>query len=92
MSQLHFYYKLIKRFFSSQFVILELRKQARQLENDIDVNLVAFSKLGVSSGSSQFSSENVPLINSDDMFDTLSMELQQMLKKVFIIKYMCLYS
>ncbi|XP_047033294.1 Golgi SNAP receptor complex member 1 isoform X2 [Helicoverpa zea] len=59
----------------------ELRKQARLLENDIDVKLVAFSKLGVSSGSAGLSSESVPLINSDDMFDTLSMELQQLLNK-----------
>lgn len=59
-----------------------MRKQARTLENDIDVKLVAFSKLGVSSGSSGLSSESVPLINSDDMFDTMSMELQQLLNKV----------
>lgn len=59
-----------------------MRKQARTLENDIDVKLVAFSKLGVSSGSTGLSSESVPLINSDDMFDTMSMELQQLLNKV----------
>lgn len=59
-----------------------MRKQARLLENDIDVKLVAFSKLGVSSGSAGLSSESVPLINSDDMFDTMSMELQQLLNKV----------
>ncbi|CAH2051848.1 unnamed protein product, partial [Iphiclides podalirius] len=60
----------------------DLRKQARHLENDIDVKLVAFSKLGVSSGSSSLSSETVPLINSDDMFDTMSMEIQQLLNKL----------
>lgn len=60
----------------------EVRKQARLLENDIDVKLVAFSKLGVSSASSGLSSESVPLINSDDIFDTMSMELQQLLNKV----------
>ncbi|XP_045770280.1 Golgi SNAP receptor complex member 1 [Maniola jurtina] len=60
----------------------EVRKQARTLENDIDVKLVAFSKLGVSSSSSGLSSESVPLINSEDMFDTLSMELQQLLNKL----------
>ncbi|CAK1541519.1 unnamed protein product [Leptosia nina] len=63
----------------------ELRKQARQLENDIDLKLVAFSKLGVSSGSSSLSSESMPLINTDDMFDTLSMELQQLLNKLLAI-------
>ncbi|KAJ2942904.1 hypothetical protein O0L34_g15093 [Tuta absoluta] len=60
----------------------ELRKQARHLENDIDVKLVAFSKLGVSSGPSSLNSESVPLINSDDMFDTMSMELEQLLNKL----------
>lgn len=59
-----------------------MRKQARLLENDIDVKLVAFSKLGVSSANTGLSSESVPLINSDDMFDTMSMELQQLLNKV----------
>ncbi|KAM3963942.1 golgi SNAP receptor complex member Gos28 [Aphomia sociella] len=60
----------------------ELRKQARLLENDIDVKLVAFSKLGISTTSSSLSSETVPLINSEDMFDTMSMELQQLLNKL----------
>ncbi|CAK1580591.1 unnamed protein product [Parnassius mnemosyne] len=61
------------------------RKQARHLENNIDMKLVAFSKLGVTSGSSSLSSETVPLINSDDMFDTMSMELQQLLNKLSAI-------
>ncbi|CAG9559376.1 unnamed protein product [Danaus chrysippus] len=60
----------------------DVRKQARILENDIDVKLVAFSKLGVSSGTSGLNSETMPLINSEDMFDTMSMELQQLLSKL----------
>ncbi|XP_004926885.1 Golgi SNAP receptor complex member 1 [Bombyx mandarina] len=60
----------------------ELRRQARTLENDIDVKLVAFSKLGISSGSANINSETAPLINSDDMFDTMSMELQQLLNQL----------
>ncbi|XP_047537991.1 Golgi SNAP receptor complex member 1 [Vanessa atalanta] len=60
----------------------DVRKQARLLENDIDVKLVAFSKLGMSSTSSSLSPETAPLINSDDMFDTMSMELQQLLNKL----------
>lgn len=63
-------------------IISELRKQARLLENDIDVKLVGFSKLGISPSTSRLSSEAVPLINSDDMFDTMSMEIQQLLNKV----------
>ncbi|XP_026333098.1 Golgi SNAP receptor complex member 1 [Hyposmocoma kahamanoa] len=62
----------------------DLRKQARLLENDIDVKLVGFSKLGVSS-TAGLSAESVPLINSDDMFDTMSMELQQLLNKLSAI-------
>lgn len=64
------------------FSFPELRKQARILENDIDVKLVAFSKLGAGSAASGLSSESVPLLNSEDMFDTMSMELQQLLNKV----------
>lgn len=69
------------------FFISELRRQARTLENDIDVKLVAFSKLGISSGSANINSETAPLINSDDMFDTMSMELQQLLNQVIVIIY-----
>lgn len=46
------------------------------------MKLVAFSKLGVSPSTSGLSGESAPLINSDDMFDTMSMELQQLLIKV----------
>lgn len=67
------------------FLSSELRKQARLLENDIDVKLVAFSKLGATPSTSGFSLESVPLINSEDMFDTLSMELQQLLNKVLLL-------
>ncbi|VVC90473.1 Golgi SNAP receptor complex member 1 [Leptidea sinapis] len=59
----------------------ELRKQARALENDIDIKLVGFSKLGMSS-SSPLSSESEPLINADDMFDNMTMELQQLLNRL----------
>ncbi|KAL4711847.1 hypothetical protein ACJJTC_006016 [Scirpophaga incertulas] len=60
----------------------DLRKQARLLENDIDMKLVAFSKLGMSSAVTGLNSEAMPLINSEDMFDTMSMELQQLLNKL----------
>ncbi|XP_047999143.1 Golgi SNAP receptor complex member 1 isoform X2 [Leguminivora glycinivorella] len=46
------------------------------------MKLVAFSKLGISPVTSSLSSESVPLINSEDMFDTMSMELQQLLNKL----------
>lgn len=63
-------------------IFSELRKQARLLENDIDMKLVAFSKLSISSNATSIDSEIAPLINSDDMFDTMSMEIQQLLNKV----------
>lgn len=54
------------------------------------MKLVGFSKLGVSS-TAGLSAESVPLINSDDMFDTMSMELQQLLNKV-LKAYINLYT
>lgn len=61
-----------------------LRKQARTLENEIDLKLVAFSKIGA--GSSSISSGNSaadtsPLLG-EHVFDSLSAEIEQMLDKV----------
>lgn len=76
----------------------DLRKQARQLENEIDLKLVSFSKLGTSyaSGDRQNSNTNFgdksPLLPTtqsqqpnrpnDYMFETMSMEIQQLLTKL----------
>lgn len=66
----------------------ELRRQARQLENEIDLKLVSFSKLGTSYGSPEFRNENndtVPLLsstNSDHMFETMALEIEQLLSKL----------
>ena len=43
--QWHFSVREI-RFVSSFLIVAELRKQACQLENEIDLKLVSFSKLG----------------------------------------------
>ena len=50
----------------------DLRKRARQLENEIDIKLIAFSKLATSYGSSanrstsgDSSSDTVPLLSGD---------------------------
>lgn len=59
---------------------LVLRKQARKLENDIDMKLVAYSKIGTSTMPSG-SSDTAPLLN-EHVFDSLSMEIEQMLEKV----------
>lgn len=69
-----------------------LRKQARQLENEIDLKLVAFSKIGAGSNSSTNSTSNsivgsnngsdsAPLLG-EHIFDSLSEEIAQKLEKV----------
>ncbi|EDW24837.1 GL24358 [Drosophila persimilis] len=63
-----------------------LRKQARSLENEIDLKLVAFSKIGAGSGgssgiSNSSSADTSPLLG-DLVFDSLSEEIEQMLEKL----------
>ncbi|KAI9584820.1 Golgi SNAP receptor complex member 1 [Glossina fuscipes] len=61
-----------------------LRKQARQLENEIDMKLVAFGKIGAN-GSSPIghssSTDTSPLLG-ESMFDSLSTEIEQKLDKL----------
>ena len=58
-----------------------LRKQARALENDIDLKLVTFSKLGTNYSRAQSQeSDKQPLLNSDDTgLDSLQSEIDSML-------------
>ncbi|XP_039222894.1 Golgi SNAP receptor complex member 1 isoform X2 [Crotalus tigris] len=69
----------------------DLRKQARQLENELDLKLVSFSKLctSYSHGSSQDgrrdSSDTTPLLNGssqDRMFEAMAVEIEQLLGKL----------
>ncbi|XP_018318423.1 Golgi SNAP receptor complex member 1, partial [Agrilus planipennis] len=62
----------------------DLRKQARQLECEIDLKLVAFNKLaaGVKTSHTHGSSDTVPLLSEEDTFDTMAMEIQQLLNKL----------
>ncbi|XP_030759621.1 Golgi SNAP receptor complex member 1 [Sitophilus oryzae] len=62
----------------------DLRKQARHLENEVDLKLVAFSKLGagIKSPHNAASSDSVPLLSSDDTFEAMSEEIEQMLNKL----------
>uniref|UniRef100_A0AAR2JCE3 Golgi SNAP receptor complex member 1 n=1 Tax=Pygocentrus nattereri TaxID=42514 RepID=A0AAR2JCE3_PYGNA len=68
----------------------DLRKQARQLENELDLKLVSFSKLCTSYSSSRDgrrgdSSDTTPLLNNstqDRMFETMSVEIEQLLAKL----------
>ncbi|XP_009987030.1 PREDICTED: Golgi SNAP receptor complex member 1, partial [Tauraco erythrolophus] len=67
----------------------DLRKQARQLENELDLKLVSFSKLCTSSSSARDgrrdSSDTTPLLNGssqDRMFETMAVEIEQLLGKL----------
>ncbi|XP_026138025.1 Golgi SNAP receptor complex member 1 isoform X2 [Carassius auratus] len=68
----------------------DLRKQARQLENELDLKLVSFSKLCTSYSSSRDgrrgdSSDTAPLLSNstqDRMFETMSVEIEQLLAKL----------
>lgn len=61
----------------------DLRKQARKLENEIDQKLVSFSKLGVGPlGVYRNSSDTEPLLSSEHMFESQSMEIEQLLAKL----------
>uniref|UniRef100_A0A3P8XT98 Golgi SNAP receptor complex member 1 n=1 Tax=Esox lucius TaxID=8010 RepID=A0A3P8XT98_ESOLU len=71
--------------------MFDLRKQARQLENELDLKLVSFSKLCTSYSSSRdgrrgdSSSDTTPLLNNstqDRMFETMSVEIEQLLAKL----------
>ena len=65
---------------------LDLRRQARHLENELDLKLVSFSKLGTSfSHSPGAGGEETPLISSsssEHMIETMAMEIEQLLAKV----------
>nr|CAD7430486.1 unnamed protein product [Timema monikensis] len=59
-----------------------LRKQARQLENEIDLKLVSFSKLGTGHGPPKLESEDtVLLLSGEHMFETMALEIEQLLAK-----------
>ncbi|CAB3987803.1 Golgi SNAP receptor complex member 1-like [Paramuricea clavata] len=63
----------------------ELRKRARQIENELDLKLVSFSKLGTSYSHRDDSSDKSPLLNnssSEHMFQTMSLEIGDLLSKL----------
>ncbi|KAK5638526.1 hypothetical protein RI129_012821 [Pyrocoelia pectoralis] len=62
----------------------DLRKQARLLENEIDLKLVAYSKLGagINTPHHKHESDTVPLLSGEDTFEAMSMEIEQLLKKL----------
>lgn len=60
-----------------------LRKQARHIENDIDIKLVAFSKVGAGAGATSKNDDTAPLLR-EGVYDSLSAEIEQMLNKVVL--------
>ncbi|XP_065054639.1 Golgi SNAP receptor complex member 1-like [Rhopilema esculentum] len=64
----------------------ELRKEARQLENELEMKLVSFSKLGTGQlrDFSREGTDREPLLgsNGDHMFETMSMEIERLLSKL----------
>ncbi|XP_075913851.1 Golgi SNAP receptor complex member 1 isoform X3 [Petromyzon marinus] len=64
----------------------DLRRQARQLENELDMKLVSFSKLCTAcTHRDQYSSDMSPLLSGSTqhrMFDSLSVEIEQLLSKL----------
>ena len=63
----------------------DLRRQARHLENEIDAKLVAFSKLGINSGSKLVNSDEVPLLDEEHVFENMASEIEALLAKLFSI-------
>lgn len=78
---------------TQSFSIIELRKQARHLENEIDLKLVSFSKVGTSLGSRDFTHENsdtVPLLSSaasGHVVDSMTEEIEHLLSLVSIFNF-----
>lgn len=68
--------------FSNILRFLDLRRQARHLENEIDAKLVAFSKLGISKTSSHVSSDSLPLLDEEHVFENMASEVDCLLTKV----------
>lgn len=66
--------------------ITDLRKAARHLENEIDLKLVAISKVGSSPGiSNQGGQQDTAPLLGEHVFDTLATEIEQMLDKLSTI-------
>lgn len=59
-----------------------LRKQARSLENDIDLKLVAFSKLGTNYNSTKPTGDKQPLLGGDSKLEDLQGELDDLLARL----------
>lgn len=62
--------------------VLDLRKQARHLENEIDAKLVAFSKLGINTNARHVNTDEIPLLDEEQVFENMASEIETLLSKV----------
>ena len=65
-------------------VILDLRTEARHLENEIDAKLVSLSKLGLNYNSVNSSLESIPLLDEEHVFENMASGIESLLTKVDI--------
>ncbi|KAF7386243.1 hypothetical protein HZH68_013375 [Vespula germanica] len=74
---------LVINFYYEKNLFIDLRKQARHLENEIDAKLVAFSKLGVNTHSKNVTPDEVPLLDEEHVFENMALEIETLLSKLF---------
>jgi len=68
---------------------LDLRKQARRLETEIDSMLVSLSKISTNN-SMMYSDDDTQLLLSDDRFETATSEIEELLSKVKSLVHKCI--
>lgn len=60
----------------------DMQKQARLLENEIDGKLSSLSKLKTTLNSPGFSSDTIPLLDEENVFENMSMEIETLIKQL----------
>ena len=69
----------------------DLRRQARHIENELDLKLVSFCKLGTTFGHQNTAvGDGTPLLSSsssEHMIETMAMEIEQLLAKVCLLRW-----
>lgn len=71
--------------------VVDLRKQARRLETEIDSMLVSLSKISTNNPM-MYSDDESQLLLSDDRFDTATSEIEELLSKVNYTIHECTQS
>lgn len=68
------------------YCYLDLRKQARRLETEIDSMLVSLSKISTNNPM-MYGDDESQLLLSDDRFETATSEIEELLSKVKLLTY-----